>query len=861
MPLPGDINTIILTGTYLDPAGSPRSGSVSFTPATAPLADTTGKVILCGVPVTANLSNSGSFSITLPCTDGLTPPGWAWTVTEQIQGTQPRAYAIQLPHTLGSTADISTLVPVVPVPSVSPYGALAQANAWTGANAFEGETTVPAPVNSGDATTKAYVDAAAAARLPLSGGTMTGPLKIAATGSTGAITPLHYGYQDSDAPTGIVLQSSYPSDDVTGGTDGTARLNLYSYQRANTYSFGETIRNFLMRYDAKAMTAWYGPTGGSSGALTAAYDGSGNATGSNFKPWTWVGSHYEANDHASIHGHWEVEIPDATGALQGRLAILFANTTTGAIGLDKTTINTNLADFHVYCHGLDHTGTYQQQFFRLVGSLQKAIEWNNDDAGGTAGRRWKLASTETAESGGNAGSDWFLYRYDDSGNLVDNPIEVTRSNGKVQIGGNSGTSNGLTVNSNSGVAVTVNVTNTGGQAYLAIGADATARSVQGEVSGDATVRHVVFVDGKNEWGDGTSARDTNLYRSAANLLKTDDSLEVATKLAVGAAPAALSFAVSSAATGQLAQFTRSSASDASPVVVIQAADTASAQSLGLLVAGDAVSRFGVGADGKMSWGDGTNPRDANLYRSSAGHLKTDEFLSAVQGLLINTTSVASGVGVLAIADAATPPSGSPSGGGVFYSASGVPHWLNSSGGDFALLPGTAPRESDLSYAAWAYDPVAASNATAPASGTVYGGLIQVRTSQPVTKVILGIVSTSGMSLTSGQNFVAIYDHAGAQVGVSADITASVTTSGELALSLTGSAALTPGFYWAAFLLNGTTPTLARGENVIPALGSGQSGSSKRRFGTIATSVTSMPGSFTPSSMGTSGAISFWLALA
>jgi len=39
-------------------------------------------------------------------------------------------------------------------------------------------------------------------------------------------------------------------------------------------------------------------------------------------------------------------------------------------------------------------------------------------------------------------------------------------------------------------------------------------------------RYLVSVSGKNSWGNGTDVVDTNLYRSAANVLKTDDSLVV-----------------------------------------------------------------------------------------------------------------------------------------------------------------------------------------------------------------------------------------------------------------------------------------------------------------------------------------------
>lgn len=114
MALPGDISTIIVTGTYLTPSGTAMSGTVTFTPSTPVLVDTTGSVILGGVGVTVALSPSGSFSVVLPCTGQLTPSNWTWTVTETIGSLTPRSYSISIPHSLGSTVDISTLSPIVP---------------------------------------------------------------------------------------------------------------------------------------------------------------------------------------------------------------------------------------------------------------------------------------------------------------------------------------------------------------------------------------------------------------------------------------------------------------------------------------------------------------------------------------------------------------------------------------------------------------------------------------------------------------------------------------------------------------------------------------------------------------------------
>lgn len=52
------------------------------------------------------------------------------------------------------------------------------------------------------------------------------------------------------------------------------------------------------------------------------------------------------------------------------------------------------------------------------------------------------------------------------------------------------------------------------------------RVAGGIVITEATARWYVQADGKTFWGDGTAAVDTNLYRSAADTLKTDDSLHV-----------------------------------------------------------------------------------------------------------------------------------------------------------------------------------------------------------------------------------------------------------------------------------------------------------------------------------------------
>ena len=58
-----------------------------------------------------------------------------------------------------------------------------------------------------------------------------------------------------------------------------------------------------------------------------------------------------------------------------------------------------------------------------------------------------------------------------------------------------------------------------------------AVAYRSKVSGDADLRFRREIDGRHEWGDGTNPPDTTLYRSAADVLKTDDALHVVGVLA------------------------------------------------------------------------------------------------------------------------------------------------------------------------------------------------------------------------------------------------------------------------------------------------------------------------------------------
>ncbi|MEU8723510.1 hypothetical protein [Streptomyces antimycoticus] len=84
----------------------------------------------------------------------------------------------------------------------------------------------------------------------------------------------------------------------------------------------------------------------------------------------------------------------------------------------------------------------------------------------------------------------------------------------------------LTGGSVSGALTVAGLVSLNGSA-TATAANASAVAHAVIVSGDAFDRWRAYGDGKQEWGPGNAARDTTLYRSAADTLRTDDSLIVA----------------------------------------------------------------------------------------------------------------------------------------------------------------------------------------------------------------------------------------------------------------------------------------------------------------------------------------------
>jgi hypothetical protein len=351
--------SLTLVGTFLG-----TDGQVTFTP-NAELTDLNGDVILPQVPILALVRN-GSFSVNLlPCdAAGVMQTGWAYDVVENISYLGPLSrqntnvtYTVQPTGT--GTVNLASLAHYDPPPVIQTYLAITGGTvtgdlAVTGATTLSGgETLLGATGTTTVFQTFVLGDTQPRTKLNAGGGYLFG------SGSAPTDTDLYRADAGVLATDGVLLinvVSGSPSQSSIGQHsllltstfagnentfDSTGRLDLESYQRAQmtnpsgSYaSYGEVLRIFSRRWDSKQMVAWYGPTG---------YDVNGNPAAPD-TTWFWMGAHYEANDHLSVHGHWSVEVPDSTGQMQTRMEFRIWDPTTGAFGMDRTIAKFNAAD-------------------------------------------------------------------------------------------------------------------------------------------------------------------------------------------------------------------------------------------------------------------------------------------------------------------------------------------------------------------------------------------------------------------------------------------------------------------------------------------------------------------------------------
>lgn len=120
--------------------------------------------------------------------------------------------------------------------------------------------------------------------------------------------------------------------------------------------------------------------------------------------------------------------------------------------------------------------------------------------------------------------------------------------------------------------------------------------------------------------------------------------------------------------------------------------------------------------------------------------------------------------------------------------------------------------ADRGFLAWSYAPSAVSGSTAlPTAGTLYLTRIRRVPAGPVTSISI-VLAAAGVTLTSGQCFVALFTDAGVLAGTSADqSTAWTGVAGIRTAALAGGPYAHPGGdLYVGMWFNGTTgPTIPR----------------------------------------------------
>lgn len=133
-----------------------------------------------------------------------------------------------------------------------------------------------------------------------------------------------------------------------------------------------------------------------------------------------------------------------------------------------------------------------------------------------------------------------------------------------------------------------------------------------------------------------------------------------------------------------------------------------------------------------------------------------------------------------------------------------------------LLTGNQLSPADHGLIAWNFAPynVRASDKIAMTAGTLYLAKIPIPAAATIAKVGF-YVAQAGTSLTTGQNFAALYNAAGSLLSATADLTTTFGTAGGYLVPLTTSQPVTAGYVYVGIYFNGTGTALAAGAGDAP----------------------------------------------
>lgn len=166
---------------------------------------------------------------------------------------------------------------------------------------------------------------------------------------------------------------------------------------------------------------------------------------------------------------------------------------------------------------------------------------------------------------------------------------------------------------------------------------------------------------------------------------------------------------------------------------------------------------------------------------------------------------------------------------------------------------------DHNYLAWSFDPTVAVGGTiVPTGGLLHVVKLRADRAITVTNIVMHVV-TSGATLTSGQNFAALYSGAGALLSSTATQHTAWQSGGVKVMALSAAQTVPAGYFYAAFYSVGSTlPTFSRGQNVGGAIGNAGLAAPSLRYAVADTGLTTAM----PATIGTQTVcpVSYWVAV-
>ena len=581
MPTPEGLNTTVLHMQYVEPdaTGTPLQGTLTFSPTPSPILFPTENIIVAGTE-TATLDVNGEATIELISTDqaGENPTGWLYSVTEKIIGQKPRTFNIALPYNAGVTVELSDIIPtdVAPtyIPVVGPQGAPGVITTINGHSA--------ATVNLTSADVGAIPTTAINAANGVVGISAAGRVGVGITGGAlwadfmvqSAVDEILAAFVQTNATAtnpGFLVQGPNAGWGAFGTSVGGDAQNRFNFTAGGTLTWGTgaAATDVSLARTAVGELTVGGQILSSQAAPTAAghltrkdyvdtLDGAnvkltGTQTVAGAKTFSGAGNFSTSLQTAQLG------VGTAPGTNGGRFSvkstvdetvIVVQNTVTAtnplisAMTFDTgtTAFSTRLTTDTVGRLAIKGSGNIEfgpgtgardttlsrSAANELTASGQLVITTAAPTAAGHATRKDYVDNNFSSLTGAQTISGVKTYtgapimQAAAAGTVVQKFQVTGDANPRLTIGADGTLSFGPGT-----TAADLVVTRSGS---AALGVNNTVRVTMGAttsvgystiISGDTFDRYRIYMDGKNEWGPGNAARDTNLYRNGVGILQTD----------------------------------------------------------------------------------------------------------------------------------------------------------------------------------------------------------------------------------------------------------------------------------------------------------------------------------------------------